>query len=178
MADNASIARPYAKAVFELAQESDSFDAWGKGIEKLSLISQDAEFSALVSDPRVDKQNIEKLLLDLCSDALPAGGENLIKLVISNDRLDALSDIHQQYGELVAKAQQSVTAQVVTAKALTDDQRSSLESALQTRLGLKVSLQETIDESLLGGAIVKAGDLVIDGSAQGRLNKLNSHLMR
>jgi F-type H+-transporting ATPase subunit delta len=97
---------------------------------------------------------------------------------VQNDRLEALTDISQQYGELVAKANALVNAEVITAKALTADQKSSLAAALETRLGLKVELAETVDATLIGGAIIKAGDMVIDGSAKGRIEKLTTALMR
>ena len=97
---------------------------------------------------------------------------------MQNDRLDSLTDISQQYTDLVAKAKALVNAEVVTAKPLTDDQKSSLAAALEQRLGLKVELEETVDADLIGGAIIKAGDLVIDGSAKGRIEKLTTALMR
>lgn len=178
MADNASTARPYAKALFELAQESGAFDSWSGAIAKISAITSDEDFSALVSDPRVDRARIGELLIDLSQDVLPDGGANFVNLLIQNDRLDAMSDIEQQFSEMVAKAQASVNAEVITAIALSDSQKESLESALEKRLGLKVSLQESVDPSLVGGAIVKAGDLVIDGSAKGRIEKLTSALLR
>jgi len=159
MADNASIARPYAKAVFDLARN-------------------DTEFSALVSDPRVDDVKVAELLTDLAKDSLPDGGANLINLLVQNDRLHSLTDIRQQYIDLVAKAKALVNAEVVTAKPLTEDQKSSLAAALEQRLGLKVELEETVDADLVGGAIIKAGDLVIDGSAKGRIEKLTTALMR
>ena len=178
MADNASIARPYAKAVFELAQESDSFAGWTGALNRLAAIGGDPEFSGLVNDPRVEGSRLADLLVDLSKDTLPEGGVNLINLLVQNDRLDVLADIEIQYGELVAKAQQTVNATVLTAMPLTPAQRESLEVALQKRLGLKVMLEETIDVSLVGGAIIKAGDLVIDGSARGRLEKLAGVLAR
>lgn len=178
MADNASTARPYAKALFELAQESGAFEQWATVLNQLATIGRDENFSALVSDPRVNRNQVAELLIDLCKDALPEGGDNLVNLLVQNDRLEALADIEQQYAELVAKEQASVNAEVVTARALTDAQKQSLESALAKRLGLKVVLQETVDASLLGGAIVRAGDLVIDGSALGRIEKLSTALMR
>lgn len=178
MANNASIARPYAKAVFDLAQETGSFESWSAALAQLALIGNDDSFGALVSDPRVDASNITDLLVDLSKDTLPEGGANLVKLLVQNDRLDSLSDIEQQFGELVAKAQASVNAEVITAMALTEDQKSSLTSALEARLGLKVAIEETIDAGLVGGAIVKAGDLVIDGSARGRIEKLTTALLR
>jgi len=175
---NASIARPYAKAVFDLALESNAFDAWSTALEQLAVISDDADFSALVSDPRVDGAKVAELLTDLAKDSLPDGGANLINLLVQNDRLDTLADINQQYTDLVAKAKALVNAEVITARPLTDDQKSSLASALEQRLGLKVELEETVDADLVGGAIIKAGDLVIDGSAKGRIEKLTTALMR
>ena len=178
MADNASIARPYAKAVFDLAQEANAFDAWGAALGQLAVISNDADFGTLVSDPRVDGAKVAELLTDLAKDSLPEGGANLINLLVQNDRLDSLLDINKQYTDLVAKAKALVNAQVITAKPLTGDQKSSLAAALEQRLGLKVELEETVDADLVGGAIIKAGDLVIDGSAKGRIEKLTTALMR
>ena len=178
MADNASLARPYAKAVFELAQESGSFDGWTSALEQAAVISQDSGFNGLITDPRVDRDRLADLLIDLIGDSLPAGGRNLIQLLVQNDRLGALADIASQYTELVARAKQSVNAEVITAMALTDVQKSALAVALESRLGLKVNLEETVDAGLIGGAIIKAGDLVIDGSAKGRIEKLTSALLR
>lgn len=178
MADNASIARPYAKAVFDLAKDTDSFESWSGALSHMATISKDEDFNALVNDPRVDANRLTELMIDLTKDVLPDGGTNFINLLVQNDRVQVLDDIEQQYGELVAKARALVNAEVITAIALTDEQKSALSSALETRLGLKVSLEETIDSSLIGGAIVKAGDLVIDGSAKGRIEKLSTTLMR
>lgn len=178
MADNASIARPYAKAVFDLAQESGAFDQWSSALGVISAIAEDQQFTELASDPRVNVAQLTEVLTDLSKDQLPEGGENFIALIVQNSRLDAISDIAEQFNDLVASAQQAVTAQVETAFALTDAQKQSLSAALEKRLGLKVSLEETIVPELVGGAIVKAGDLVIDGSAKGRIEKLATTLAR
>ncbi len=178
MADNASIARPYAKAVFELAQESNAFDAWADALAKLSGVSQDADFAKLVSDPKVSSSQLNELLESLVGESMPSGGNNFIRLVVDNDRALALSEIQSQFTALVAKAKASVNAEVKTAMALNDEQKAALVGALEQRLGLKVNLQETVDANLVGGAVIKAGDLVIDGSAKGRIEKLTSALMR
>ena len=178
MADNASLARPYAKALFELAQESSAYEAWGASLKKLAAISQDSDFAALINDPKISVDQLTTLLQDLLAGDLPEGGNNFLNLLVKNDRITALANIEQQFAELVAKAQASVNAQVVTALALTESQKSSLASALEQRLGLKVNLEETVDADLIGGAIIKAGDMVIDGSAKGRIEKLTSALMR
>ena len=178
MADNASTARPYAQAVFDLAQETNSYTEWSDALSHLTAISNDDNFSALVSDPRIESSRLTELLVDLSKDNLPQGGENLVTLLVQNGRVEALADIEQQFNELVAKAQAIVNAHVTTAMALTEDQKSSLSSALEARLGMKVEIEETVDANLVGGAIVKAGDLVIDGSAQGRIEKLTTALLR
>lgn len=179
MADNASIARPYAKAVFALAEETNTHTEWANALEQLSVISADEDFIGLASDPRIDNQRLATLLIDLINasgQSMPAGGDNFISLLVQNDRVEALPDIQQLFTALVAKAKAEVNAEVITAMPLTDDQRSAIASALETRLGLKVNLEETVDADLKGGAVIKAGDLVIDGSAKGRLEKLTAAL--
>ncbi len=178
MADNASLARPYAKAVFSLADESGAHEAWSSVLTQLSTVSQDGDFASLISDPRIDGAQLTKLLTELAGEHAPAGTENFINLLVTNGRVDALADIEQQFTELVAKAKAQVNAQVISAMALSDEQKASISAALETRLGLKVNLEETVDADLIGGAVIKAGDLVIDGSAKGRLEKLTSVLMR
>lgn len=178
MADYASIARPYAKAVFDLAQETNAFEAWTDALATAAAVSQDEAFGELISDPRVDRSKLSDLLLDVCGKSVPDGGSNLFKLMVQNDRLQALPEVAAQFKELVAKAKELVNAQVFTAMALSDDQKKALSAALESKLGLKVSLTETIDPDLIGGAVVKAGDLVIDGSAKGRIEKLATALSR
>ena len=178
MANNASIARPYAKAIFALASETKAYDAWGNALATIAAISSNPEFASLVNDPNIAKSQVAELLIDLAGKSLPEGGANLVNLVVQNGRTDVLSDVHALFTDLVAKANDLVNAEVVTAKALTKDQLKSLEQALQQRLGLKVNLTEVVDADLIGGAIVKAGDLVIDGSARGRIEKLTNALMR
>ena len=178
MADNASIARPYAKAVFDLANENNSFADWSVALGRLAAVSEDADFNTLINDPKVKGQQFSELVLSVTEDSLPEGGENFINLLVKNDRLMALSDIKRQYEQLVAQAEAKINAQVTTAMALSNAQKDALASALEKRLGLQVELEEIIDGSLIGGAIVKAGDLVIDGSAKGRIEKLSTALAR
>jgi len=178
MADNATIARPYAKAVFDHAQESNSFDEWAALLDQLAVISSDESFSVVANDPRIESAKVTELLTDLTKEVLPEGGTNFVNLLVQNERLDSLSEVQQQYAELVAKAKAIVTADVTTAIALTEDQKSSLTSALEKRLGQKVVIEETVDAALIGGAVIKTGDLVIDGTAKGRIEKLTTALTR
>lgn len=178
MADNASIARPYAKAVFSLASEGDAHEAWDAALATLSGIAANEEFALALNNPRINSQSLAQLMTDLAGDGLPEGGNNFINLLVQNDRVEALPSIQLQYSELVAQAKKLLNAEITTAMVLTDSQRAEISAALEHRLGLKVKLEETVDASLVGGAVIKAGDLVIDGSATGRVEKLTSSLMR
>ena len=172
MADNASIARPYAKAVFDLATETGNQDDWSNALESLAVIAQDEDFGKAINSPQVKPAQLEEVVIGLLGKKLPEGGDNFIKLLAQNGRLEALPDVQQQYAVLLAESRKSIEAEVMTARPLSAEQKSNLTEALQTRLGVTVSIVETVDESLVGGAIVKAGDLVIDGSAKGRVEKL------
>ena len=172
MADNASIARPYAKAVFDLATETGNQDDWSNALESLAVIAQDEDFGKAINSPQVKPAQLEEVVIGLLGKKLPEGGDNFIKLLTQNGRFEALPDVQQQYAVLLAESRKSIEAEVFTARPLSAAQKTSLTEALKTRLGVSVSIVETIDESLIGGAIVKAGDLVIDGSAKGRVEKL------
>lgn len=172
MADNASIARPYSKAVFDLATENNSLDDWSVVLQTLANIAEDKTFSEVVSSPQVKAEEIEKLINSVLGDKLPDGGENFIKLLIQNGRLGVLPELQEQYAILVLQSRKSVEAEVFTARPLSAAQKTKLVEALKNRLGVSVSISETVDETLIGGAVIKAGDLVIDGSAKGRVEKL------
>ena len=172
MADNASIARPYAKAVFDLATEVGNQNDWSVALESLALIAQDEEFGKAVNAPQIKPEQLGELVLGVLGDKKPEGADNFIKLLAQNGRLETLPEVQQQYALLLAESRKSIEAEVLTARPLSADQKTNLTDALQIRLGVAVSLVETVDESLIGGAIVKAGDLVIDGSAKGRVEKL------
>ena len=172
MADNASIARPYAKAVFDLATETDNQNDWSAVLESLAAIAEDEEFGKAVNSPQVKPEQLEELVLGVLGDKLPEGGDNFVKLLTQNGRLESLPDVQQQYALLLAESRKSIEAEVLTARPLSAEQKTNLTQALQERLSVTVSIVETVDESLVGGAIVKAGDLVIDGSAKGRVEKL------
>ena len=172
MADNASIARPYAKAVFDLATEANQHDDWTNALDVLATIASDNDFVDVVASPQVKAEQLEELVIGIVGDKLPDGGNNFVKLLAQNERLEVLPDVQQQYALLLAESRKSIEAEVLTARPLSDEQKTKLTEALQIRLGVTVSIIETVDESLVGGAIVKAGDLVIDGSAKGRVEKL------
>jgi F-type H+-transporting ATPase subunit delta len=117
------------------------------------------------------------LMLEVCGDQLNELGKNFIKVLVANKRLNILPEIAVLYNELRADAEKTVEAEVISAFPLTDAQQDTLVEGLKKRLGRDVTLVSKVDENLLGGAIVRAGDLVIDGSVSGQLSKLETSLL-
>ncbi len=173
MAGSQNIARPYAEAVFSLAQEQDNLAGWGEAIDFLATVAGDRSIQRLINDPRVAAAQLEQLVLDVCR---AAGMEqqviNLVKLLVRNARLSALPDIARAYAARRAEAERVIEATMTTASALDGNQRQQFADVLQNRLGRSVKLEFEVDPELIGGAVIRAGDWVIDGSVRAQLGQL------
>ena len=176
MAEISTIARPYATAVFELAKAAKNYPVWTQQLHLLAVIVADARVRSLIGNAAVKKEQVVKLIADVAGDQLDAVGRNLVKVLAEHRRLSVLAEIASQYEELRAVAEATLEAEVVSAFAINAAQQQSIATALQKRLGRKVNITNTIDPALLGGAIVRAGNLVIDGSVLGRLQMLATRL--
>ncbi len=172
MAENTTIARPYAEAVFKLAQEQGDLKGWSAKLQLLAAVVADAEMAAIIASPKVAKDQLNKLIIDICGDKLDAGGKNLVNLLVANGRISVAAEIAALYEVSRAEAEGSVEAEAISAMPLTEEQQKAITAALTRRLGRNVELVCKVDKSLLGGAIVRSGDLVIDGSAVSRLSQL------
>jgi len=176
MAEKSTVARPYAQAVFELAREQDALAAWSDMLSAAVVVGTDATMQQLLVSAQVTRQAVADLFVEVCGDALDDTGRNFVRVLADNRRLDLLPEIAEQYAALRADAERTVDARVVTAFELSDQQQEKLASALKKHLGRDVRLECEIDKTLLGGAVIHAGDLVIDGSALGRLDRLAGQL--
>ena len=176
MAENITIARPYAQAIFSTAQEQGDLAGWSATVQFAAAVVSDPEMAALIDSPRFDKGQIAELLIDVCGDKLNDAGKNMIHVLAENDRLEVLPEIAELYEAERAAVEGTVVAEVISATALNDAQQGKIAAALKNRLGRDVTLECKTDESLLGGAIIRAGDVVIDGSVVGKLEKLASAL--
>ncbi|HEB92675.1 MAG TPA: F0F1 ATP synthase subunit delta [Gammaproteobacteria bacterium] len=176
MAEISTIARPYAEAVFGLAQAGGTLKAWSEMLRTLALITADSDMRALIGNTSVDKAKLAGLILDITGKAANEQNRNLVKLLAENRRLGALGEIAVQFETLKAEAEQTIEAEVVSASEVSKEQQQKIADKLKARLGRDVSLKCTIDESLMGGAIIKAGDMVIDGSVSTQLEKLSVEL--
>lgn len=172
MAEKSTVARPYAKAVHELAAEKGDADAWSGLLEVAAKAAADPGFQDLLNDPKVSESDLAELILGICGDRAHELGRNFLRVVAENDRLAWLPEIQVEYERLRAEAENVVDVEISSAVPLTDDQQDQYAQALRKRLGKSVRLHCEVDESLLGGAVIRADDLVIDGSLRGRLDRL------
>ncbi len=178
MADFNTIARPYAQAAFKLAREKDTLAAWSDQLGTLAAVVKDVQMQAILSSPRLSPSQQRDLMLDICGEHLDDGGRNFVALLAENRRLIAMPDVAAQFEALRAAEEGTLQARLISAKPVDDALRDSVADALSKRLKRKVSLKPEVDEALLGGAVIRAGDLVIDGSVRGRLNRLATSLNR
>lgn len=171
MADFSTIARPYAKAVFELARDSGKFDAWSGRLEFWAALVAHPDMASRLEAPGFTYQDRAQMI-EQVDDQMDDESRSFIRLLAENNRLGLMGDIRENFEVLRAEEEGEIEANVTTAFPLTDAQRQSIVDALGKRLDRKVRLVESVDEALIGGAVIRAGDLVIDGSLKGRVETL------
>ena len=181
MSDFETAARPYSRAIFELASEQDALDLWSDVLQLAALVTTDEDMQALIASPSLPRKDLSTLFVSVLKSAEGAPEiskevENLIILLAENGRLPVLPAISAGFEVLKQEALGAIEVQVTSARKLSAKQEKEMAKNLKKRLGKDVRISTEIDQSLIAGAIIKAGDLVIDGSALGRLNKLTSTL--
>jgi len=176
MAEAATIARPYAKAAFMSARDSKSLPAWSGALQAGAGLVTDPHIADLITNPKLSADQVVSLFAGLGGADIDAHWQNFVRLLAQNKRLAVLPDITAQYELLRAQYENEVDVQVTSAVALTEGQRTKLAAALKRRFKREVRMTTAIDPALLGGAVIRAGDLVIDGSINGRLQRMASQL--
>jgi len=176
--ERTTLARPYAEAVFRLARERQNLAAWSEMLALAAAVARDPQMSRLVDNPRVPRERFVEFFLDVCGKKLDQDGGNFIRLLTENHRLALLPEIATLFEALRADAETRVEAEVVSATAVGAEQLKTIAAALKQRLGRDVTLPTRLDPSLIGGIVIRAGDLVIDGSVRGKLSALATHLTR
>lgn len=177
MSDFETAARPYAKAVFELASEQGKLESWDDSLQAAALIASDAQMQALFHSPSLlsgEQVDIFLSVFSAIKDAPEANDDfkNLISLLAENGRLASIPAISINFETLKQAAEGKIEVQVKSAQTLTGEQQDNIAKSLVKKLGKEVTITAEVDESLIAGAIIQAGDMVIDGSARGRLDKL------
>ena len=176
MAERATIARPYAKAAFEYARDAKALAQWSQGLKAAAEIVADPRVAALTKSPQWSAADLVSLITDVAGDKLDAGMQNFVRVLAENRRLLLLPEIAAHYEKLRSAIENTIDVEVISAVPLDAAQAEKLERALSTRLKRRVRMQNAVDSTLLGGAVVRAGDLVIDGSLKGRLQRLATEL--
>lgn len=172
MAELSTLARPYAKAAFQYAADASDLQGWSDSLAVAAAVaSQDTVVKLLSSPSYTATQQAEKTI-EVCGDALNEKSRSFVQVLAENRRLQLLPQIYQQFEVLKANREKTVEVSVVSASEISTEQQEKLASALSSKLEREVSMQVSIDDSLIGGVVVRAGDTVIDGSIRGRLAKL------
>ncbi len=180
MADKHTLARPYADALFELARETDTLDQWSAALAAAALVGGDDRVIDFMHDPRYgDSERVQfltRLFAEVPEASLLGGGDdrgtNLLRLLVEYDRVDVLPEIAEHFEDMKADLENTVEVTVTAASPMSDRLAAEIREALHKKLGREVILSTAVDEELIGGAVIRAGDFVIDGSIRSRLEKL------
>lgn len=178
MSENLTLARPYAAAVFDLAQEQGELKKWSDMLALAAGVAADPEMAALIDNPLLTRERLTALFLEVCGSKLNTDAANFVRLLIDNKRIDLLPEIATQFEARRAESEGRIAAEVISAFDLEPAQIKKIGAALKTKLGREVDITTRVDGALIGGMIIRAGDLVIDGSVRGRLAALASQLQR
>ena len=183
MTDTSTIARPYARALFDIAKHEDTLTEWAEALRALAQVVADQNARAFLSRPDLDNEARVDFVSAIGVQAGAAEfldssrGQNLLRLLAENDRFSVLPDIAERFNVLKARAENTVKVTLVTARDADADVADKIAKALERKLGRTVELEFEIDETLLGGAVVRAEGMVIDGSVKTRLKQLAEALI-
>jgi F-type H+-transporting ATPase subunit delta len=176
MAETITVARPYAQAAFLYAEEQHALGDWSDMLALLAAVAADRTVADLIESPQLTEKQQADLIIDICGDRLNDKCANFVRVLAVNRRLGLLPDIAALYEIQRQQAEGVVKAELVSAYPATAEQQARIIESLRRRLGKEIELQCSTDSTLLGGAIIRAGDLVIDGSVKGKLQRLGSML--
>jgi len=176
MAEPSTIARPYAEAVFRLADGQGKLAEWSAALANLAAVAADARVKVAIGDPNLPAAKVAGLFIAILSGKLSGDAENLVRVLAENGRLDVLTEIRAQYDALKNEREGVVEADVYTAFEMDKGQLADLVARLEKNAGRKVKARVSVDPSLIGGVKVVIGDKVIDGSARAQLAALENAL--
>ncbi|HAB23394.1 MAG: F0F1 ATP synthase subunit delta [Pantoea sp.] len=171
MSELITVARPYAKAAFDFAVEHQSIERWQNMLAFAATVARNEQMADLLSGA-LAPEALSASFIAVCGDQLDEHGQNLIKVMAENGRLTALPAVLEQFIHLRDAYEATAEVEVISAGTLSDSQLTKISAAMEKRLSRKVKLNCKIDKSVMAGVIIRAGDLVIDGSVRGRLERL------
>jgi F-type H+-transporting ATPase subunit delta len=175
MSELTTIARPYAKAAFEFAVEKGAVDTWNEMLLFAGEVAKNEQVAQFLSGSHSAEKQTE-IMIQVCAEQLNEYGQNLIKVMAENKRLVALPAVADLFAEFKADYDKEIEVDVISATELAAEQQDKLIAALEKRFARKVKLNCSVDNSVVGGLVIKAGDTVIDGTVSGKLNRLATAL--
>ena len=176
MAEAATVARPYAKAAFMSARDTQSLPEWSQALQASAGMSLDARIAAALGDPNFGEDKVVALFAGLGGAKIDAHWQNFVRLLSENKRLELLGHITEQYDMLRAQFENELDVQITSAVAMSAEQNAKMVDSLKKRFKRDIRMTNAVDPSLLGGAVIRAGDQIIDGSIKGRLQRLATDL--
>ncbi|CAK9886862.1 MAG: ATP synthase subunit delta [Candidatus Erwinia impunctatus] len=171
MSEFITVARPYARAAFDFAVEHQALDRWQQMLAFTAEVAKNEQVAELI-DGALAPEALANLFIAICGEQLDDAGQNLIKVMAENKRLPALAYVLAEFIQLRAAHDATAEVEVISASELSDKQLSNISAAMTKRLSRNVKLNCKIDKSVVAGVIIRAGDMVIDGSVRGRLERL------
>lgn len=172
MAELTTLARPYAKAAFEYALANKELAVWSKMLQLLATIASHQAVQNALKNPSLTSKQQAEILINVCGDQIDDYLANFLKTLAENKRLMLLTEVARIFEVLKAEVEKTLDVQVTSAFALDSVAKENLVKSLERKLNCEVKVQSTIDNTLIGGIIIRAGDMIIDGSIKGRLTKL------
>jgi F-type H+-transporting ATPase subunit delta len=176
MAEALTIARPYAQAAFKFASQHQVLKDWSDMLMLLAAIADDPAMGGLIDNPRLTETQLADAFITIGGDRLNEKCVNFVRVLAANQRLSLLAEITALFEIERRETEGIVQAEMISAFPVSEAQQSAVTASLRKRLGREIELSCSVDAGLLGGAIIRAGDLVIDGSVQGKLERLGTAL--
>jgi F-type H+-transporting ATPase subunit delta len=176
MSSLTTLARPYAKAAFELAQAENALAPWDDMLGLAGEIAGEESMAVLLESPHVSGAQVVNIICDAAGEAFDSRFRDFLSVLGDNGRLPLLKQITSLYRELRQEAEKRLSVRVVSAVPMDEEQSGRMREALARRFDCEVELENEVDADVIGGAVVYAGDQVIDGSLRGRLQKLSNRL--
>jgi F-type H+-transporting ATPase subunit delta len=176
MAELSTVARPYAEAVFKLSQESGNSASWSDVLSLLEMVVIDSQMESLIGNPKIQRHQLVDLIVGVAGSHLDAQAKQLVEVLVENNRLALLPQIRSQFDALRHEREGVIDAKITSAFRMEDEQINRLVKDLEARFKRGIRPDVWIDPSLMGGVKVAVGDIVIDGSVRGRLDRMEAAL--
>jgi len=174
----ATIARPYAKAAFEFALQQNKLDFWNELLQNAALIASDKRIKHALLNPKILANDILDIFFEILDKKIDKFGKNFLSLLAKYHRLDVLDEVALLFAKFYVEHKKMVDVHVVSAFKLSAQQKTKLTKVLKKKLQLQIDMHCEVDSDILGGAIIKVRDLVIDGSGRKKLEQLSGFLRR